>query len=65
LTSKQRELVEQLDAELTGKPRSDPAKESTESTESTDGSEQGTKEKDGFFSRIKKDFENFKKHDDK
>ncbi|KAJ2247179.1 hypothetical protein GGH97_002207, partial [Coemansia sp. RSA 475] len=62
LTSKQRELVEQLDAELTGKPRSDPAKESTEST---DGSEQGTKEKDGFFSRIKKDFENFKKHDDK
>ncbi|KAI8325090.1 hypothetical protein GQ54DRAFT_295725 [Martensiomyces pterosporus] len=65
LTDKQRELVEQFEADVLGKHRSPDAPSNPDSGSSTNegGNEKDSSDssnKDGFFSRIKKDFENFK-----
>ncbi|KAJ2351440.1 mdj1 protein precursor, partial [Coemansia sp. RSA 2618] len=66
LSDRQRELIEQFEAD--GKPEAESKpkdKKDSSKDSSKDASEDGSKGKGGFFSRIKKDFECFKKHEDK
>ncbi|PIA13915.1 hypothetical protein COEREDRAFT_77069 [Coemansia reversa NRRL 1564] len=74
LSTTQRNLIEQFEADVQGKPPSSDSDKQSSTTKENDSSDATDKQKDedsdkssggGFFSRIKKDFEHFKGSSDK